>query len=88
MMWEELKAGQTIKYAEVYVTKQGVFNYDHQKLSDVVYVDERLQEVKDGKGFIVLAFAVNGNLQCEIFTTEEFEEKKIKLVSQFGFLVQ
>ncbi|MCT6924232.1 DUF927 domain-containing protein [Metasolibacillus sp.] len=88
MMWEELKAGQTIKYADVYVTKQGVFNYDHQKLSDVMYVDERRQEVKDGKGFIVLAFAINGNLQCEIFTTEEFEEKKIRLLSQFGFLVQ
>lgn len=87
-MWEKLKAGQKFEYTYTYVTKKGVFNYDHEKLSDVMYVDERLQEVKDSRGFIVLAFAINDTLQRHTFTTEEFEEKKVKLLSHFGFLVQ
>lgn len=88
MMWEKLEAGQTAEYTDVYVTNEGVFTFEHQKLSDVVYVDERLQEVKDGKGYIVLAFAIDGVLQRQTFATEDFEEKKIRLLSQFGFLVQ
>ncbi|XKO55432.1 DUF927 domain-containing protein [Lysinibacillus fusiformis] len=87
-MWKKLIDSQTAKYTDVYVTKKGVFNYENKKLSDVVYVDERCQEVKDSKGFIVLAFVVDGVLQRQSFTTEEFEDRKIKLLSQFGFIVQ
>lgn len=88
MMWKKLKSGQKFKYTDVYVTKHGVFNYDDQKLSDVVYVKERLQEVKEAKGYIVLGFVIDGDVQYQTFTTEEFEDKKIKLLSQFGLLVQ